>query len=503
MPRIPSPLPPTSPPPSIRPLGSADADLVVHANLLDAIGRTPLVRLNRLASHSDAQVLVKLEYLNPGGSVKDRAARAMIDDAEATGDLGPGGTIVEGTSGNTGVGLAQAAAIKGYRIITVVPDKISGEKLDLLRAYGADVVVTTAGLPRDHPDHVANIAQRIAERTPGAWLANQYDNPANPRAHRETTGPEIWEATAGKVTHFVAGIGTGGTITGAGEYLKRISAGVVRVIGADPVTSVYSGGDGSPFFVEAAGHYLHPESVEDVWPRSYNPATVDEVLAVSDREAILTTRRLASHEGMMVGGSAGLAVAAGLRVAAALGPEHTVVVLAPDSGRGYLSKYHSTTWVRQFGFLDDDRQDLLGQSELTGPVGTVPADLSAAQALSELAGSDSQQPFWPVVLSRPDLGFGVAISEVVGTVDRTSLAAFAAADETRALRDIVGPVTDFVGTGETAAEALDRLGPSRSERRLVLLRDGRLAGVTTVGALAEIAARQSPASRNVSLHDVS
>ena len=329
----------------------------VHDSLIDLVGDTPLVRLRRLTAGLSATVLVKVEYLNPGGSVKDRAATAMVLAAERDGSLLPGGTVVESSSGNTGIGLAQAAAVRGHRIVVVLPNTVAVEKLDILRAYGAEVVTTPGTLPREHPEHVNNLARRIAAETPGGWFANQYDNPANPEIHYASTGPEIWAATDGRVTHLVASIGTGGTISGTGRFLKE--KGGVEVVGADPLTSRYGGGDGSPYFVEAAGQYLHTETVDDAWPLSYHQDVVDRIETVDDRTSLLTTRALAQQEGLLVGASSGLVVAAALRVARGLGPEHTVVAILADSGRTYLSKYHSTDWLRRMGFLDDDRPGLL------------------------------------------------------------------------------------------------------------------------------------------------
>jgi cystathionine beta-synthase len=324
----------------------------VHASLVDVVGDTPLVRLNRVTGAALAPVYAKLEYVNPGGSVKDRIALAMVEAAEESGELAPGGTIVEGTSGNTGVGLAMVAAQRGYRCVFTIPDKSSAEKVAVLRAYGAEVVVCPGNVPREHPEHVYAVATRIAEETPGGWLANQYDNPANPLAHYRSTGPEIWRQTDGRVTHFVAGVGTGGTITGTGEYLKEVSGGRVTVVGADPEASTYSGGDGSPYHVESIGHFRHPDTVDDSWPESFHPAVVDRFERVADRESLLTARRLAREEGLLVGGSAGTAVAAALRVAATLTPDDLVVVLLPDSGRNYLSKVYDDAWLRELGFAE-------------------------------------------------------------------------------------------------------------------------------------------------------
>lgn len=326
----------------------------VHASLADVVGNTPLVRLNRVTGAAPAPVYVKLEFVNPGGSVKDRAALAMIEAAEEAGALLPGGTVVEGTSGNTGVGLAMIAAQRGYRCVFSISDKSSTEKVAVLRAYGAEVIVCPSNVPREHPGHVRSVARRVAEETPGGWLANQYDNPANPEVHFRTTGPEIWRQTDGRITHLVSGIGTGGTISGTGEYLKEASGGRVTVVGADPEASVYSGGEGGAYSVESIGHSRHPDTIDDTWPTAYHQAVVDRFERVSDRDSLLTARRLAREEGLLVGGSAGTAVAAAVRVAAGLTPDDLVVAVLPDSGRNYLSKVFDDDWMRQLGLLDGE-----------------------------------------------------------------------------------------------------------------------------------------------------
>src|SRR5499433_3317521 len=281
----------------------------VHDSLIELVGNTPLVRLRRVTRELGAgvpAVLAKVEYFNPGGSVKDRIALRMVEAAEASGQLRPGGTIIEPTSGNTGVGLAIVAAEKGYRCLFVCPDKVGQDKISVLRAYGAEVVVCPGAVPPEHPDSYYSVSTRLAEQTPGGWKPDQYANPENPDSHYHSTGPEIWAQTDGKVTHFVAGIGTGGTITGAGRYLKKVSGGSVKVIGADPEGSVYSGGTGRPYLVEGVG--------EDIWPETFDPAVCDEVIAVSDAESFLMTRRLARAEALLVGGSCGMAVVAALEV---------------------------------------------------------------------------------------------------------------------------------------------------------------------------------------------
>ncbi|MFC1412913.1 cystathionine beta-synthase [Streptacidiphilus sp. N1-12] len=316
-----------------------------HESIIDLVGNTPLVRLNRVAEGISATVLAKVEYFNPGGSVKDRIAMRMIEAAEASGALKPGGTIVEPTSGNTGVGLAIVAQQKGYHCIFVCPDKVSSDKINVLRAYGAEVVVCPTAVAPEHPDSYYNVSDRLVRETPGAWKPDQYSNPENPASHYHSTGPELWAQTEGRITHFVAGVGTGGTISGTGRYLKDASDGAVRVIGADPEGSVYSGGSGRPYLVEGVG--------EDFWPTAYDRSVADEIVAVSDKDSFQMTRRLAKEEGLLVGGSCGMAVVAALRVAERLGPDDVVVVLLPDSGRGYLSKIFNDDWMQDYGFLDE------------------------------------------------------------------------------------------------------------------------------------------------------
>src|SRR5947207_11334940 len=302
----------------------------VADSILDAIGHTPLVRLSRLGAGVTPQIVAKVEALNPGGSIKDRVAIALIEAAEREGKLRPGGTIVEPTSGNTGTGLAIAARLKGYRVIAVMPDKMSKEKIDLLRAYGAEVVVAPTAVPPESPESYYRVAERLAEEIPGAFQPNQYRNPANPQAHYLSTGPELWEQSGGRITHLVVGVGTGGPVTGTGRYLKERNP-AIEVIGADPVGSIYSNEEVKPYLIEGVG--------EDFWPGTFDPSVVDRYVTVSDRDAFLTTRRLAAEEGLLVGGSGGLAVHAALEVAREISdPEAMVAVILPDGGRNYLSK---------------------------------------------------------------------------------------------------------------------------------------------------------------------
>ncbi len=316
-------------------------------SILDLVGNTPLVRLKRIseADGVPGTLLAKVETVNPGGSVKDRATIAMIDAAERDGLLQPGGTIVEPTSGNTGAGLAIVAAQRGYRCIFVMSDKMSDEKVALLRAYGAEVVVCPTAVPPEDPRSYYSTAERLVRETPGAFRPDQYSNPANPAAHFATTGPEIWRQTDGRITHFVAGLGTGGTITGVGKFLKSQNTNV-QIVGADPSGSVYSGGTGRPYLTEGIG--------EDFWPTTYDPSIVDRVIEVSDAEAFAMARHVTREEGLMIGGSGGTAVHAALVVALDAGPDAVVVVLLPDSGRNYLSKIFNDQWMYDMGFLRAD-----------------------------------------------------------------------------------------------------------------------------------------------------
>ena len=313
----------------------------VAPDILAVVGNTPLVRLSRISRGLRPTILGKLEHLNPGGSIKDRIGLRMIEDAERKGLLRPGGTIVEPTSGNTGVGLAIAAAIKGYRLVCTMADKQSQEKRDLLRAFGAEVVVCPTAVPPESPESYYKVAERIAKETPGGYLPNQYYNAMNPEAHYTTTGPELWEQTAGKITHLVAGVGTGGTVSGAGKYLKEREP-KIQIVGADPEGSLYTG-DIHPYKVEGIG--------EDFYPGTFDPALVDRWVRVSDRDSFLTARRLTREEGILVGGSTGTAMFAALEVAKELDKDAVIVVLFADSGRSYLSKIYNDEWMRQNGYL--------------------------------------------------------------------------------------------------------------------------------------------------------
>jgi cystathionine beta-synthase len=447
----------------------------IARHISELIGNTPLVQLNSVVPPGSGRVVAKVEYLSPGMSSKDRIAVKMIDAAEASGELKPGGTIVEPTSGNTGVGLALVAQHRGYHCVFVCPDKVSEDKQNVLRAYGAEVVVCPTAVPPEHPDSYYSVSDRLVREIDGAWKPDQYSNPQGPASHYETTGPEIWADTDGQITHFVAGIGTGGTITGAGRYLKDVSGGKVRIVGADPEGSVYSGGTGRPYLVEGVG--------EDFWPSAYDPAVPDEIIAVSDSDSFNMTRRLAREEAMLVGGSCGMAVVAALKVAEQAGPDALIVVLLPDGGRGYMSKIFNDSWMSSYGFL---RTRLDGSIEqptvgdvLRGKSGHLP-DLvhthpseTVRDAISILREYGVSQ--MPVVGAEPPVMAG----EVAGSVSEREL--LSAVFEGRAsLADAVGthmsPPLPIIGAGEQVSALAKTL---RDLDAVMVVEEGKPVGVIT------------------------
>ena len=363
-------------------------------DILETIGRTPLVRLNRVTKGIPGLILAKVEYLNPGGSIKDRIGVSIVEEAEREGRLHPGGTVVESTSGNTGAGLALVAAVKGYRTVFTLPDKMSMEKIRLLRAFGAEVIVTPTAVPHESPESYTEVAKRIVRETPNAILANQYHNPRNPESHYRTTGPEIWEQTGGQIDYFVCGIGTGGTITGTGRFLKAQNPGV-KVVGVDPKGSVFAEYFATGNFTPQLKTYKVEGIGQDYIPGVLDFSVIDEVVQVDDRESFLMSRRLTREEGLMAGGSSGTAVAGLLKVADRFRDDDVVVVVLPDSGERYLTKIYNDDWMREHGFLTPDRISagyVLGRKPAPArPLIATSPDETIAQALDLIREHDVSQ----------------------------------------------------------------------------------------------------------------
>ena len=454
----------------------------IRDSILDTVGDTPLVRLSRVCPGVATPLVAKVEVFNPGGSIKDRVAIAMIEAAEREGRLRPGGTIVEPTSGNTGTGLAVAARLKGYRVVAVMPDKMSREKIDLLRAYGAEVVVAPTNVPPDSPESYYRVAERLAAEIPGAFQPNQYFNAANPEAHYASTGPEIWEQTAGRISHLVVGVGTGGSITGTGRYLKERNPGLV-VVGADPVGSIYSGGEENvkPYLVEGVG--------EDFWPQTFDPAIVDRWITVSDRDSFLMTRRLAMTEGILAGGSCGTALVAAVQVARELDdPEALVTVILPDGGRSYLSKIFNDDWMTENGFLDRPVDQTVGdvmrakrEAGDLPPLVTVETHERVRHAVALLHEHRVSQ--LPVVSAHDP-------HAVVGSVGERGLLKHAVEDSRLLSAEVIHvmePPFPAVAAEDSATEAVELLSGERPA--LLVTVDGRPAGVVTRTDLLEALAR--------------
>ncbi len=404
----------------------------------ELIGNTPLIKLNSVTEGIQATVLAKVEYFNPGGSIKDRIAEKLIDAAEQAGLLKPGGTIVEPTSGNTGIGLALIAQQRGYRCIFTLPDKVAEDKQNTLKAYGAEVVVCPTAVAHEDPRSYYSVSDRLAKEIPGGFKPDQYSNLAGPASHYASTGPEIWDDTNGQVTHVVIGVGTGGTISGTGKYLKEVSNGTVKIIGCDPNGSIYSKTEtnSQPYLVEGVGRG------DDFMPGAYDSTVVDEVIPIPDAESFELTRRLAREEGLLVGPSCGMAVAAALKIAKDLPADAVVVVVLPDGGRGYLAKVFNDDWMKTYGFQEDESTERISnkvQPDATGIPFILENDslISARESIE-----DSGLNSLPVMVKQPP----VRIGHVIGTV---SLAQIDATPNASSIKEILGPKPALVGAGQS------------------------------------------------------
>lgn len=451
-----------------------NSDMDVADSPIELIGHTPMVRLSQIGAGLRCDFMAKLETTNPGGSSKDRPALTMIQAAEREGLLGPGSTIIEPTSGNTGVGLAIVAAHRGYKCIFVMSDKMAPEKIDVLRAYGAEVVVCPTAVAPEHPDSYYSTAERLTKETPNSFRPDQYSNPNNPLAHYQTTGPEIWEQTRGRVTHFVAGAGTGGTLSGVSKYLKEQNPNI-KVIAADPQGSVYSGGAGRPYLTEGVG--------EDFWPKNYDPSLIDEVVAVSDADAFAMARLVTQREGLLIGGSGGTAVAAALRIAQPLPEDAVVVVLIPDSGRGYLSKIFNDTWMTDYGFLrphhEMDAGDVLEakikrQNDSLADLVLVTEETLVRDAIAVMREKDVSQLLVTVTDELP-----LAAKEVSGSLSELGLLEATTRDSSvldLRVKDIADPSLPMVGVGMSVTQLTRLLSTTAG---VLILDGGHPVGVLT------------------------
>jgi len=457
-----------------------------YPTILELVGATPIVRLDKLSPRGGAQILAKLEYLNPGGSVKDRIGPPMIDAAEREGKLKPGGTIVEPTSGNTGVGLAIAAAVKGYRCIFVMPDKMSQEKIALLRAYGAEVVITPTAVDHDSPESYYSVSSRLAEEIPGGFKPDQYSNMNNPRAHYEITGPEILEQTNGEIDALVISVGTGGTISGVGRYFKEHAPNVL-IVGADPEGSVYTAGDDAgvhPYLVEGIG--------KDTWPKTMDPDVVDEWIRVNDRESFLWARRLAREEGILAGGSAGTTLYAAHVLAQRLGPGKRVLMLVPDSGRSYLSKIYDDNWMLEHGFVERHAPSPSVEEVLRAKHGgDVPALITIAAHQKVGEGIDVMQQYGisqvPVVRD----GSCESLADVIGSLQDRALLERVFTNPDVLHADVASAMQPPLAAVESAMTVDDVFSTlSGGTNAVVVARDGRPVGVLTRSDLLEFLAHR-------------
>ncbi len=448
--------------------------LEIADSAIELIGETPMVRLSRLDPDLRTPLVAKVEFTNPGASVKDRPALAMIEAAEGDGSLRPGGTIIEPTSGNTGLGLAMIAALRGYKVIAVMPDKMSREKIDTLRAYGAEVVVCPTDVPPDSPRSYYRMADRLTEEIDRAFQPNQYSNPANPESHYRSTGPEIWRQTDGRITHFVVGVGTGGTISGVGRYLKEQSE-TVEIVGADPEGSIYSGGEVHPYGVEGIG--------EDFWPEALDREVVDRYITVSDRDSFLMARRLVAREGLFGGGSTGTALCAAMRVARGLDdPEALVVTLIPDGGRPYISKVFNDPWMREHGYMGEDGggqtvREVLLERKGEAPLLTVGSHDRVGRALELMREHGISQV--PVVSSENERAFVGAVSErglLMASADHPGILG-------EAITEILEPPLPELAADDPAGEAIRLLGGAGAA--LIVVDAGTPLGILTAVDLVE------------------